>query len=347
MSARSIRRDFTLVELLVVMAIIATLIGLLLPAVQKIREAANRTKCMNNLKQWGLAMLNYEFNKKSLPGGAYNSPSAQGYFSPLAQAIPYVEQANLFQQFNLNADPYTDPTNKAAAVQRPSIIVCPSEYYQNLGTAIHPDAWSNYHANCGSWVRLNHVWDGVFGAAASQTANTGTVMAGIPALPPVRLADIKDGTSNTVMYSEVCNGPQPDTEPKRKIDCYADYSGAYNPNATSPTRVVDARALISRACFGRRPPLISSRGPNGLLRSLAVSGLSVDRGQRLPWVVQPPPATKRSMLAAEWRLVAGHYAGQQLSHPRRERLHVRWIGPIRQRRYRPEHLAGRRHASRR
>ncbi len=247
MSIRSIRRAFTLIELLVVMAIIAILIGLLLPAVQKVREAANRTKCANNLHQWGLAMLNYEFNNKTLPGGAYNSSSALGYFSPLAQALPYVEQANLYQQFNLNADPYTDPTNKAAAAQKPSIIVCPSEYYQNPGTTIHPDGWSNYHANCGSWVRITSAWDGVFGAAPNQTSETATVMASIPALNAVRIADIKDGTSNTAMYSEVCNGPQPDTEAKRNIDCYADYSGAYNPNAST---TVAARTTAAQAHFG-------------------------------------------------------------------------------------------------
>jgi prepilin-type N-terminal cleavage/methylation domain-containing protein len=238
MSDRQVRRAFTLIELLVVMAIIAVLIGLLLPAVQKVREAANRTKCANNLKQWGLATLNYEFDKKYLPGGAY---SAIGYFSPMAQVLPYVEQAAMYQQFDLTKDPYHAP-NSTYAMQRPSIIICPSEYYQNPPTSVHPSGWSNYHGNCGSWVRLNHAWDGVFGAAPNQISATGTVMSNVPPLKPIRLADIKDGTSNTVMYSEVCNGPQPGTEPKRKIDCYVDYKGNYNPNSSSPTRVADARA---------------------------------------------------------------------------------------------------------
>jgi len=137
---RSCRDGFTLIELLVVIAIIAVLIGLLLPAIQKVREAANRTTCQNNLKQIGLALNNYQTQHGYFPPGALRSPDT-GTVGPFFQRfgvtangvrhswtvfiLPHLEQDPLQSRYNLNAD-WASAANQAARETIIPIFLCPS-----------------------------------------------------------------------------------------------------------------------------------------------------------------------------------------------------------------------------
>jgi prepilin-type N-terminal cleavage/methylation domain-containing protein/prepilin-type processing-associated H-X9-DG protein len=144
LSARN--RGFTLIELLVVIAIIAILIGLLLPAVQKVREAAARMKCQNNLKQIGLACHNYESANGGFPYNAITKNNSQfpyipwqngyvatlgdqggtqGRCSTLVNILPYVEQGTVARQYMFGLD-WCDPANTAVLLQPVSIYRCPS-----------------------------------------------------------------------------------------------------------------------------------------------------------------------------------------------------------------------------
>ena len=194
--ANRLLKGFTLVELLVVIAIIGVLVGLLLPAVQAARESARRNSCMNTLKQLTLAMLNYESAMRELPAGQlerFGGPTSRD-FSVQTRILAYFEAENVRRLFNFNEE-VLSKQNEIAANSLSELRLCPSEQHRG---AQGDYGWTNYHANSGSWAQLG-TWDGVFGAVVDES--------NIPALPPMRLAQIVDGTSNTAALAEVVNGP--------------------------------------------------------------------------------------------------------------------------------------------
>ena len=204
---RPSRNGFTLIELLVVIAIIAVLIGLLLPAVQKVREAAARIKCQNNLKQLGLAMHNYHDANGTLPDGV-NPTRIFEYGTWMVGILPFVEQGQL-HYINYGNEAKNGVTCYSAAnypvTQAPlTILNCPSDTPAPLSGNYSNLAYHNYVVNFGNTAIAE---DSGAGDYPVQDYNGVTYM-GAPFVPgsPQRLTDIADGTSHTLMLSEFIQG---------------------------------------------------------------------------------------------------------------------------------------------
>jgi prepilin-type N-terminal cleavage/methylation domain-containing protein/prepilin-type processing-associated H-X9-DG protein len=213
---RPIRPAFTLVELLVVIAIIAVLIGLLLPAVQKVREAASRIQCQNNLKQLGLALHSYHGVNECFPPGmvtdSFNVSDAQatGY----TYLLPYLEQDTTYRLYHFD-DPWYARSNYAAVGVEIKLFFCPSNRQQGSvdlapiavewGMALPPVAAGCDYAFCKgangalnrNWARTPQAVRGVFGIRRPSEVNLG-----------VRLLDIRDGASSTLAMGDASAGPR-------------------------------------------------------------------------------------------------------------------------------------------
>jgi prepilin-type N-terminal cleavage/methylation domain-containing protein/prepilin-type processing-associated H-X9-DG protein len=223
---RSKRTAFTLIELLVVIAIIAILIGLLLPAVQKVREAANRMKCSNNLKQIALALMNYESAYHRFPPGGITRGVCCGTKSETNWAIeilPYLEQEALYKRydqtkFNEDPDP-NDLNNGFVRKQFVKTYICPSDLDTDQldVPASGPAAASNpplkyargsYRAVSGRGAKNGEAfWDTCEPEYGPLLRNDRGLLhsIGCPQCPqggPERIADVTDGTSNTLMLGE-------------------------------------------------------------------------------------------------------------------------------------------------
>jgi prepilin-type N-terminal cleavage/methylation domain-containing protein/prepilin-type processing-associated H-X9-DG protein len=212
------RVGFTLIELLVVIAIIAILIGLLLPAVQKVREAAARVQCQNNLKQIGVGLHSYHDTHKAFPSGHQTKPGSTYYANWAIFLLPYVEQDNLYRLYD-NTKKNFDPQNMQLVNQVfVQVYSCPSDInanklivpetvpnsgdpnppymtgsYRGMGgvTCDPASHWAGYPSEGIELMQRCPQNRGLFHTDGTETG-----------LKPERIANIKDGTSYTLMVGE-------------------------------------------------------------------------------------------------------------------------------------------------
>ena len=232
------RRGFTLVEILVVIAIIGVLVALLLPAIQAAREAARRMQCGNNIRQVALGLLNYESAHKSFPPSSNwpasqpnllrNGGSANQSATWVVMILPFVEHQNVYDSFDLTEGVYvTDGRNKAARGSTLSFMRCPSDTFAEqpfdgtVATSTVPlgDGWArgNYAGNAALGVMENasncvNLGNGMPNCCALRDSpgwKSDSLRGMMGASTALRHREIRDGASNTILVGEIRAGVYP------------------------------------------------------------------------------------------------------------------------------------------
>jgi len=216
---RTAPSGFTLVELLAVLAIIGTLIGLLLPAVQRVREASRRMQCSNNLKQMGVALANYEQAKKRFPPG--NEQTGQRFHAWSSYVLPFLEQSTVSDRIDYSKHWDDVGGNSAIADQTIPTYVCPSgiksfagkqDYAGVLGSSINRNGEQLAIVNSKD---LQFLTSGVLYATGTTLYVPGTVPAQQPRLP-ASVAQVSDGLSKTLLVTEAVDREQVGAADTRK-----------------------------------------------------------------------------------------------------------------------------------